>query len=129
MKPIHLRLFGVLAIAFVFFLTSGLAQAANGTATSSFSANGNPPGTEYFIEQKGGTATAPTWTEVAKGTASPIVFTLTNPVVGAVVTFRVRARTPGVPSSASGPSNEASATVPNIAPSNFTIVFAFPPSP
>lgn len=122
------RLFGILAIAFLLIGTA-LAQAATGTATTTFSANGNPAGTEYFIEQKGGTATAPTWTEVAKGTASPIVFSLASPTVGSTVTFRVRARTPGVANSASGPSNEASTVVPNIAPTNFTIVFAFPPSP
>lgn len=110
------------------FTTCAFAQAATGTATTTFDGNGNPTGTEFFIEQKGGTTAAPTWTEVAKGTASPIVFTLTSPVVGSTVTFHVRARTPNVPGSASGPSNEASSVVPNITPKNFTIVFAFPPS-
>lgn len=116
--------FLVLAVALV---VSAFAQAATGTATSTFDANGNPATSEFFLEQKGGTAVAPTWTEVAKGTASPIVFTLTNPIVGSTVTFRVRARTPGVPGSTSGPSNEASAVVPNFSPKNLTIVFAFPP--
>lgn len=111
------------------FTTCAFAQAASGTATTSFDVNGNPANTEYFIEQKGGTTAAPTWVEIAKGTASPIVVTLTNPTVGQLLTFRVRARTPGVAGSASGPSNEASATVPNISPKNFTIVFAFPQQP
>lgn len=108
-------------------IAHAVAQATpTATATASFDPNGNPATAEFFVEQKGGTTTAPTWTEVAKGPASPVVFTLSNPVAGSTVTFRIRARIPNVAGTASAPSNETSAVIPTNAPKNLTIIFAFP---
>lgn len=120
MKRILLSLLALLVASPAF------AQAATATATMSFGTAGNPATVEYFIEQK---AANGTWTEVLKGPTSPLVYTMANPGAGTVVTLRVRARLPGNAASASGPSNEATATVPANTPVNFTVVFTFPPSP
>lgn len=95
------------------------------TVTASFTPNGNPAGTEYFVEQKQG---ATSYVEVAKGPASPLVFTVANATVGSTMTFRIRARLPAVPGSASAPSNEASSVVPLNSPGSFSVTFVFPPA-
>lgn len=114
------------------FATHAFAQAATATATFSFSTNGNPvtnPATvEYFVEQKSGSSSAPVFTEVAKATASPIIYILPNATVGQALIFRIRARLIGLPLTASTPTPEIVGYAPLNAPGNATVIFAFPAS-
>ncbi len=80
----------------------------------------NPAGAEYVIERKQGDS----FVEVAKGPASPLVFT-TEVAPGSVITVRLRARLPDVPGSESAPSSEQSAVVPLLTPNVTGVVISF----
>jgi hypothetical protein len=100
-----------------FFLALGclaslvrLAPAAGAAPTATFTVTFEPgtfPGDEFAVEakQKDGT-----WREVAKGTASPIVFTTSEVTLG-TYTIRVRSRVAADPAIVSDPSEEASCVV------------------
>lgn len=76
----------------------------------------NPAGAvEYFVEQKSATGT---WAEVAKGSASPILYTLPAVRIGDLITVRVRGRLVADLTSITDPTNETSARVPARKPSN-----------
>ncbi len=76
---------------------------------------------EHFVEVKGGTAAAPTWTEVAKAPGSPISWTVDNPTPGASVTARVRARLVSSPAVVTEPTNEVTGIIPPFRPSDAKI--------
>ncbi|HEX2860693.1 MAG TPA: hypothetical protein VHN79_03595 [Lacunisphaera sp.] len=101
-------------------------SAATGSVTVAFTGPVDAA-VEYFVELRSGTVAAPVWTEVAKGPASPILFTLPDVKPG-VYTGRVRARLVALPSAITAPSNEANGIVLPVQPSNatFTIVVSGP---
>ena len=98
------------------------AQASAATVSVSFTPGASTAGTvEHFVEVKGGTAAAPTWTEVAKAAGSPISWQINNPTPGQQVVARVRARLVANPSVVTEPSNEVTGTIPPFRPTDAKI--------
>lgn len=122
MKPTRLLFLLTALLASVCCITL---HAVTARIEVSFDANANPAGTEFFVEQKVGA----TYTEVAKGAVSPVVFTLPNVPPGTTVTVRVKARLPSVPGSDSAPTADASGIVPLNAPKNISLAITVPTVP
>ena len=81
-------------------------------------------GVEYFAQQRSGTTTAPVWTEVVKGPATPLVVTIPDVVPGVYV-YRVLARLIASPTSVTEPTNEAVGVVLPAQPTGATVTFVF----
>lgn len=115
MKRKILALFLVLA-------AHAVAQAVTtATCTFTFVGNNSSP-IEYFIEAKN---SAGVYVEVTKGPASPITFVAPGVTAGSVLTFRIRARVPNNPATASAPTADLVATVPAATPGNPNVTVVF----